>query len=122
MKAFIKAASGAVWSGVKAFMGGGSTYLYIAAGVAVLGMWGYINHLEHKVDDLKTDLATCEAIDGSKTALIDSQERTKIRDDKKSKELQNAEDEIINSDSPIDAAYERLRQQREARRANNPDE
>ena len=115
----MKAAFKGAWGGLKAFMGGGSTYLYITAGAALLGLYGYVNHLEHKIDDLKDDLKQCEATDASRTALVDSQERTKIRTDKTTKELNDVEDEISNSDDPLTYTFEWLRNKRAAEADNS---
>ena len=103
---------GAIGKLISRHLSGGVLWVWVLGGLSILGMVGYVNHLEHKIDDLKEDLRIERGLSQSKSALVDSQSKQKERTDNINKEAENVSNEIANAPDPINYAFEWVRQHR----------
>lgn len=106
-------------SAVKAFFGGGSTYFYLLIGGVFVGMYGYINFLEARLDTVKTQRDAAIQLAENHGSIADSQNRNNQAEVEAKKDADDAKDEIANSPNPIAYAYDWVRERREQQRNTN---
>ena len=101
---------------------GGAVWLYVGGFIVTLGLIGYVQLLEGKIDRLETKLSAAQSESQSKTGTIESQSRQKQRTDKATKDLKNVEDEISRAPNPIEYSYQWLYEHRRSQSAGDPNE
>lgn len=106
-------------SAIKAFFGGGSTYFYLAIGIVITTLYGYVNFLEARLDKVKMerDAAISQSLQNG--SIVNSQNRQSAKEYKSQQEAQDGKDEIANAVDPINYSFEWVRKRREAARNAN---
>jgi len=105
---------------LKAFFGGGSTYFYLLIGGLLIGMYGYINFLEARLDTVKNQRDQAVNLAKQHGTIANSQNRTAANETEAKKDAEDAKTELEDSPNPISYAYDWVRERREKQR--NSDE
>lgn len=105
---------------LKAFFGGGSTYFYLLIGGVFVGMYGYINFLEARLDTVKQQRDAAIDLAKQHGTIADSQARTNTAETQAKKDADDAKTLLEESPNPIAYAYDWVRERREQQR--NTDE
>lgn len=111
---------GAIGRLISRHLSGGVLWVWVIGGLSILAMFGYVNHLEHRIKNLNEDLKIERGLSSSKSAVVDSQTKQQARTNNINKEAENVSNEIANAPDPINYAFEWVRQHR--KQSDNSDE